>query len=109
MNPYVMLAMSIALELIATSSLRASEGFTRLVPSVVVVVGYCCAFYLMGHVLKTLPLGFTYAIWSGVGTASAALIGWLYFRDAFQWGALVGIALIIAGVVVLNLSGAAKH
>jgi small multidrug resistance pump len=109
MNPFVLLALSITLELIATSALRASEGFTRLVPSVVVVVGYCAAFYIMGQVLKTLPLGFTYAIWSGVGTASAALIGWLYFRDAFHWGALLGILLIIAGVVVLNVSGAARH
>ena len=86
---WLVLLVSGVLESLWAIALKRSEGFTRLVPSVVVVVGYCCAFYLMGHVLKTLPLGFTYAIWSGVGTASAALIGWLYFRGAFQWGALV--------------------
>ena len=73
------------------------------------VVCYGTAFYLMSHALKSLPLGFTYAVWSGVGTALTAMIGWMYFRDAFNWGALGGIALIIAGVVVLNLSGGARH
>jgi len=109
MNSYLLLGLSIALEIMATSALRASEGFTRLVPSVVVVVGYCSAFFLMSQVLKSLPLGFTYAVWSGVGTACTAMIGWWFFRDAFHWGAVAGIVLIIAGVVVLNLSGAVRH
>jgi len=108
-NPYLLLGISIASEIVATSALRASEGFTRWVPSVVVVVFYCTAFYLMSHVLKVLPLGFTYAIWSGVGTASTAVIGWVLFRDAFHWSAVAGSALIIAGVVVLNLGGAGRH
>ncbi|OJH35088.1 DMT family transporter [Cystobacter ferrugineus] len=109
MNPYVLLSISILVEVLATSSLRASEGFTRVVPSVVVVVGYGTAFYLMSQALKSLPLGFTYAVWSGVGTALTAMIGWFYFRDAFHWSALVGIGLIIAGVVVLNVGGAVRH
>ena len=109
MNPYVLLGISIFVEVLATSSLRASEGFTRWGPSVIVVAGYGTAFFLMSHALKSLPLGFTYAVWSGVGTALTATIGWLYFRDAFHWSALVGIGLIIAGVVVLNFSGAARH
>jgi small multidrug resistance pump len=109
MNPYVLLGISILTEVLGTSALRASNGFSRLVPSVIVVVCYGAAFYLMSQALKSLPLGFTYAVWSGVGTALTALIGWVYFRDAFNWGALGGIALIIAGVVVLNLSGGARH
>ncbi|QRK04983.1 multidrug efflux SMR transporter [Archangium violaceum] len=109
MNPYLLLGISILSEVMGTSALRASQGFTRILPSVIVVVCYGTAFYLMSQALKSLPLGFTYAVWSGVGTALTAMIGWLYFRDAFNWGALGGIALIIAGVVVLNLSGGARH
>ncbi|WP_245528312.1 DMT family transporter [Deinococcus maricopensis] len=105
----LLLALSILAEVLGTSALRASEGFTRFLPGVVVVLGYGTAFTLMSRVLTQLPMGFTYAVWSGVGTALTALIGWVYFRDAFQWGALGGIALIIAGVVVLNASGGARH
>ncbi|WNG35626.1 multidrug efflux SMR transporter [Archangium minus] len=109
MNPYLLLSISILSEVLGTSALRASNGFTRLLPSVLVIVCYGTAFYLMSQALKSLSLGFTYAVWSGVGTALTAMIGWLYFRDAFNWGALGGISLIIAGVVVLNLSGGARH
>lgn len=106
MNPWLMLGLAIVAEVIGSASLRASEGFTRLLPSVLVVVGYAAAFSLMAQILKTLPLGLTYAVWSGVGTALTAVISWTFFRDAFQWTALGGIALIILGVVVLNLGGA---
>ncbi len=109
MNPYLLLSLAIVAEVIGTSALRASAGFTRLGPAVVVALGYALAFYLMSQALRSIPLGVTYAIWSGVGTALTALIGWVYFRDAFNWVALAGIALIIAGVAVLNLGGAAKH
>lgn len=109
MNAYVLLGISILAEVVATSSLRASEGFTRLVPSVIVVVGYGTAFLVLSHALKSLPLGYAYAVWSGVGTTLTAAIGWLYFRDAFHWSALAGIGLIIAGVLVLNLGGGARH
>ena len=105
MNPWLLLTLAIVAEVIGSASLRASEGFTRLLPSVLVAVGYAIAFYLMGQILKQLPLGVTYAVWSGVGTALTAVIGWTFFRDAFQWTALGGIALIILGVVVLNLGG----
>ncbi|TSA86125.1 multidrug efflux SMR transporter [Deinococcus detaillensis] len=107
MNPYLILIFAIVLEVIGTSALRASAGFSKLLPSLVVALGYGGAFYLISKVLTALPLGLTYAIWSGVGTALTALIGWFYFRDAFSSLALLGIALIIAGVVVLNLGGAA--
>ncbi len=108
MNPYLLLGISILSEVMGTSALRASQGSTRLLPSVIVVVCYGTAFYLMSQALKSLPLGFTYAVWSGVGTALTAMIGWFYFRDAFHWSGLVGIGLIIAGVVVLNIGGPAR-
>lgn len=109
MNPWLLLALAIVAEVIGSASLRASEGFTRLLPSVIVAVGYAAAFYLMSQILKQLPLGVTYAVWSGVGTALTAIIGWTFFRDAFQWTALGGIALIILGVVVLNLGSSGTH
>lgn len=109
MNAFVMLSIAILAEVLATSAMRASDGFTRLLPGVLVVAGYAVAFYLMSQILRTLPLGLTYAIWSGVGTALTAVVGWVYFRDAFNWTALGGIALIVAGVAVLNASGGAQH
>lgn len=107
MNPFVLLGFAIVLEVVATTALRASAGFSKLLPSLIVVLGYGGAFYLVSRVLSHLPLGLTYAIWSGVGTALTALIGWFYFRDAFSPVALAGIALIVVGVVVLNLGGSA--
>lgn len=109
MKAYLLLGISILSEVVATSALRASEGFTRLVPSVIVVVGYGTAFFVLSHVLKALPLGLTYAVWSGVGTTLTVLIGWWYFRDTIDAVALAGIVIIVAGVVVLNLGGAARH
>jgi small multidrug resistance pump len=109
MSPLVLLGLAILAEVMATCSLRASEGFTRLVPSAVVISGYGAAFYLLSQALKSLSLGFSYAVWSGVGTALTAMIGWFYFRDEFHWSALVGVVLIISGVVVLNLGGGARH
>ncbi len=108
MTVWLLLGLAILSETVGSASLRASEGFSKPVPSVLVAVGFGCAFYLLSLVLKSLPLGMTYAIWAGVGTALTALVGWLYFKDPFQLGALVGIGIIIAGVAVLNLSGA-KH
>ena len=96
------------LEVIGTSALRASAGFTRWLPGLTVIIGYSGAFYLISKVLSVLPLGFTYAIWSGVGTALTALIGWFYFRGVFSSSALFGIALIISGVVVFNPGGAGR-
>ncbi len=108
MTVWVLLGLAILSETVGSPSLRASEGFSKPLPSVLVAVGFGCAFYLLSLVLKSLPLGMTYVIWAGVGTALTALVGWLYFKDPFQLGALVGIGIIIAGVAVLNLSGA-KH
>jgi small multidrug resistance pump len=103
MQHWLILAIAIVSEVIATSALKASDGFTRLLPSVVVVVGYGIAFYCLALVLRTLPVGVVYAIWSGVGVALIALVGWLLYGQALDLAAIVGIGLIVAGVAVLNV------
>jgi small multidrug resistance pump len=103
MQQWVFLSIAIVSEAVATSALKASEGFTRLWPSVIVTVGYVSAFYFLSLTLKTIPIGVAYAIWSGVGVALIALIAWLFFGQALDTPALIGLALIIAGVVVLNV------
>ena len=87
----------------ATSALKSSEGFTRLLPSVVVVTGYVVAIYLLSLTLRTIPVGVAYAIWSGVGVALIAVIGWLFLGQRLDAPAIAGLALIVAGVVVINL------
>ena len=111
MNPgYLYLAIAIAAEVVATSALKASEGFTRLGPSLVVAAGYGVAFYFLSLVLKTVPVGVAYAIWSGVGIVLIAIIGWAVLKQPLDAPALVGIGLIVAGVAVIQLfSKAAAH
>jgi small multidrug resistance pump len=101
---WLYLAISIVAEVIATTALKACEGFTRWLPSFLVVGGYALAFYCYSLSLRTLPLGVAYAIWSGVGTALVLLVGWAFYQQSLDAIALAGIALIFAGVVVLNLS-----
>ncbi|WP_440221965.1 DMT family transporter [Dokdonella sp. MW10] len=104
------LAIAIAAEVIATSALKASEGFTRLVPSVVVVAGYGVAFYFLSLALRTIPVGIAYAVWSGVGIVLVAAIAWIVHGQALDAWAILGITLIVAGVAVLNLlSKAGAH
>jgi small multidrug resistance pump len=107
--PYVLLALTIITEVIATLSLRATEGFTKLVLSVVVVAGYGLSFWLMALTLRYLQLGVVYAIWSGVGTAIVAAVGILFLDEPARWNILAGIGLVIAGVVLLNIGGAAHR
>ena len=110
MKTYLLLFLAIAAEVVATSALKASENFTRLVPSLVVVIGYGIAFTCLSMTLRTLPLGVAYAIWSGAGTALVAVIGWLVYRQQLDLPAVLGISLIIAGTIVLNLfSKVAAH
>ncbi|MET8716881.1 multidrug efflux SMR transporter [Streptomyces sp. NPDC004735] len=103
---YGLLAAAIAAEVTATTAMKYSEGFTRLWPSLVTVVGYVLAFALLAQTLKTLSIGTAYAIWAGVGTAAVAAIGVLWMGESAGPARLAGIALIVAGVVVLNLGGA---
>lgn len=103
MSQHLLLAFAILAEVIATSALKSSEGFTRLVPSVLVILGYGMAFYFLSLVLKPIPIGVAYAIWSGLGIVLISLVGWLLFGKKLDlWGA-VGMAMIVGGVVVLNL------
>ena len=103
MNAWWLLAMAITAEVIATSALKASAGFTRLAPSSVVIVGYALAFYLLSLTLKHIPIGVAYAVWSGAGTVLITVIGIVLFRQKLDVAGVCGIALIIAGVLVLNL------
>ena len=100
---WALLALAIVTEVIATSALKASDGFSRPWPSVVVVIGYGVSFYCLSIVLRTLPVGIVYAVWSGVGIALITLVGWLVFGQRLDAPALAGLALIVAGVVVLNV------
>jgi len=103
MKTHLILLLAILAEVIATSALKASENFTRPLPSLLVVVGYSTAFFLLSITLKTLPIGVAYAIWSGVGTALVAVVGWLYYRQSLDFPAILGLTLIIAGTLILNL------
>lgn len=103
---YLYLAIAILGEVIGTSALKATAGFSRLGPSLVVVAGYGVAFYFLALALKTIPVGVAYAIWSGVGVALITLIGWAVFRQKLDAPALAGIALIVAGVVVIQFFSA---
>ena len=97
------LAVAILAEVIATSALKASEGFSRLVPSLVVVAGYGIAFFCLSLTLRTIPVGIVYAIWSGVGIVLIALTGYFVFGQVLDAPALIGMGLIVAGVLVVNL------
>jgi small multidrug resistance pump len=103
---YVLLAGAIAAEVAATSAMKYSEGFSRLWPTVVTLVGYVVSFVLLARTLKTVEIGTAYAIWSGVGTAAIATIGLVAFGEGMTAAKLAGMALIVGGVVVLNLGGA---
>lgn len=100
---YLYLALAILAEMIATSALKASEEFTKLVPSIVVLAGYGLAFYFMTLVLRTIPIGITYAIWSGVGIVLIAIAGAIFYKEIPDLPAIIGMGLIIAGVVVIQL------
>lgn len=100
---WVYLLIAIVAEVIATSALKASAEFTRLVPSIVVVTGYLTAFYFLSLTLRTLPVAIVYAMWSGIGIALIALVGWLFLKQSLDAAALIGIGLIVSGVLVLNV------
>ena len=99
---WLYLSIAILAEVVATSSLKAAEGFTRLTPSLIVVFGYGTAFYFLSLTLRTMQVGTAYAIWSGVGTVLISLIAWLLFNQKLDAAAILGITLIIAGVVIIK-------
>jgi small multidrug resistance pump len=102
-SPYLYLGIAILAEVAGTSFLKASTGFTRLWPSVGTIVGYGISFYFLALTLNSIPTGIAYAIWSGVGIILISVIGWMVFGQVLDWPALLGMALIVAGVVVINV------
>ena len=103
MSKWPYLGMAIFSEVIATSSLKSTEGFTNLIPSVGVVVGYCAAFYFLSLTLDEIPVGVAYAIWSGVGIVGIAVIAVIFHDQRLDFGAIIGMGLIIAGIIVMRL------
>ncbi|ABX21232.1 SMR family transporter [Salmonella enterica] len=99
----IFLFIAIVVEVIATISLKLSDSFTRLVPSIVTIVGYCIAFWCLTIPMRTIPAGIIYAIWSGVGIVLIGLIGWLFLGQKLDMPAIIGMLLIICGVIVINL------
>jgi len=107
--PWILLVVAIATEVIGTLALRASNGFTQLVPAAVTVVMYLVSIVLLALVLKTLPVGIVYAIWSAVGIALVAILGRVIFGDPVPPLAAVGMVLIVGGVALVGFSGAKPH
>jgi len=100
---WLFLAGAIGLEIIATSALKAADGFTRPLPTLVVILGYVGAFYCLSVALRTIPMGIAYAIWSGIGIVVISLVGLVAYRQKLDGAALLGIVLIVAGTLVINL------
>jgi small multidrug resistance pump len=103
MKTYIFLAIAIIGEVIATSALKPAAGFSKLLPSMLVIAGYGTAFYFLSLTLRTMPIGIVYALWSGVGVALISVIGWVVFKQSLDLAAIVGITLIVIGVVILNV------
>ncbi|WP_408359491.1 MULTISPECIES: DMT family transporter [unclassified Paraburkholderia] len=103
MPSYALLAISIVAEVIATSAMRASDGFSRLLPSAVVVLGYGVAFYCLSLTLRSIPVGIVYAVWSGAGIVLITLVALVLYRQVPDVPAIIGLGLIVAGVAVLNI------
>lgn len=103
MNGLLWLTLAVGAEVVATSMLRAADGFTRLIPSVVVVIGYCVSFWALSQVVRMMPLGIAYAIWSGMGIVIVSAVAYFIYHQKLDLPAVIGMALIIAGVLVINL------
>ena len=110
MQKWLLLIAAIVFEVFGTCALKASDGFTRLTPSILVAIGYAGAFYLLSLTLKEMPVGVAYAIWSGVGVLLISLVSWFLFGQKLDLPAVIGMLLIVAGVMVINLlSGSTGH
>ncbi|MEM7076864.1 MAG: SMR family transporter [Pseudomonadota bacterium] len=110
LKAYLFLIIAVLFEGLGTASLQASHQFTRLIPSIGVVVGFGSAFFCLVIVLKYLPLGITYALWSGLGICLTVFLGWLLFQQKVDFPALLGLGLIVSGIAIINLfSNTATH
>jgi len=103
MKTPIILFFAILSEVIATTALKLSEGFTKIVPSVIVVIGYGASFYLLSISLKVIPIGLAYAIWSGVGIVLTVIAGIIIWRESLDWARVIGIIFIILGILIINL------
>lgn len=110
MKTWTVLLIAIAAEVIGTTALARSDGFTRFWPSAITVLGYVVAFYFLSLALREMPTGIVYAIWSGLGVVLITAISWIWYRQTLDLAALMGLGLIVAGVLVINLfSGSVSH
>ena len=109
MNHWILLAISIACEIFATTMLKQSEGFNKLLPTFIAIVAYTIAFYLVARVFQVLPMGIVYAIWPGVGIVATALIGWFAFGQKPDLAATLGITMIVGGIIIINLFSKTGH
>ncbi|HQT55071.1 MAG TPA: SMR family transporter [Phenylobacterium sp.] len=103
MNGYAWLGIAIVCDVIATTALKASDGFSKTLPSIISAGGYGVAFYALSHSMKTVPVGVGYAIWSGIGIVLITLLAWVVFKQKLDLPAVVGMGMILAGVLVINL------
>ncbi|TYT74343.1 DMT family transporter [Desulfobotulus mexicanus] len=101
--PWVFLSVAIFAEVCGTLALKASDGFTNLYPSIVVLLSYTIAFYCLSLTLRSIPVGIAYAVWAGAGVALIAILAWIFMGQKLDWAAIFGLSLIVAGVVVLNV------
>jgi small multidrug resistance pump len=107
---YLYLAIAIVSEVVGTAALKASEEFTKLVPSLIVVVGYASAFYFLTLTLRTIPVGLAYAVWAGVGIVLICIVSWVLYKQTLDAPAIIGVGLIAAGVILINgFSGSIHH
>lgn len=100
---YYYLLIAIVGEVIATSALKASQGFSETIPTILVIAGYGVAFYFLSLTLKTIPLGISYAVWSGVGIVAVSIVGWVLYKQSLDLAAIIGMGMILSGVLVIHL------
>jgi small multidrug resistance pump len=103
MNRWAYLGLAIISEVIATASLKSTEGFTKFLPSTIVLIGYCAAFYFLSLTLDAIPIGVAYAVWSGVGIVGIAIISWIFYGQNLDLASIIGMGLIITGIIVMRL------
>ena len=107
--PYLLLAIAIVAEVIATSAMKASQNFTVLIPSIISVVGYLIAFACLSFTLKSIPVGIAYAIWSGAGIILISAVGWIFFKQQLDFAAILGLSLMIIGILIINIFSKSSH
>lgn len=109
MNPWILLAFAIVIEVTGTNCIKASEGFTKPIPTVIAIIAFVCSLYLLSIISKILPIGIVYAVWSGIGIVLTSIIAYFIFGQKLTLTDFIGIGLILAGVLVINLFSGSPH